>query len=128
MSERLREPSGIERAGGMEERKEESQTERENVHLTDRGSSMKPNTHLSTLVLTVSDIDGNTPARYRRAEEGQIFAPGLYGAKVKGWGEVGPCGVIVSLWADDDGEWFRDLARQKDPNAVVTEVQLLAMA
>ncbi len=85
---------------------------------------MERNMHLYTTVLETLDLVGKVPARYRRADDGEIFAPGGFGPRLKGWGEPGHGGVVVSLWPDDDGEWFKDLARKKDANAVVTEVRL----
>src|SRR5260370_21009213 len=88
-----------------------------------RESIMRWNMHLWTNALEPSDLDGKAPRVYQRAD-GEIFAPGNYGMRHKGWGEAGHGGVIVSLLASDDGEWLRELARQKDANAIVTPVQL----
>lgn len=83
---------------------------------------MRRNVHIWTAVLGLSDLEGRTPKPYQRAD-GEIFAPGKYGARQKGWGEAGHGGVVVSLLVDDDGEWFRDLARRKDAGALVRLVQ-----
>jgi hypothetical protein len=85
---------------------------------------MGRNRHLVTPALELSDLEGELPRGYRLADDGDIFSPGNCGARQKGWGEVGHGGVVVSLLSSDDGESFRNLARRKDPNAVVTEVQL----
>jgi hypothetical protein len=84
---------------------------------------MERNRHLVTTALELFNLDGKLPPGYRLADDGEIFSPGNCGVRLKGWGETGHGGVVVSLLGNDDGEWFRNLARQKDAKAVVTEVQ-----
>jgi hypothetical protein len=84
---------------------------------------MNWNRHFWTTALELSDLDGGVPPGYRSAD-GEIFAPGKYGTRQKGWGEAERGGVVVSLLGSDDGAWFRDIAKRKDDNAVATEAQL----
>ena len=59
-------------------------------------------------VLKPADLGGKAPERYQNVPPGSPKKAGNYG---EGFGGE----ALVCLFPDDDGQWFREICKSKDP-------------